>query len=250
MANSKVLVVVPCYNEAERFPKEEFLDFAKREENYRFLFVDDGSKDHTFDTIDSLRGERADRFDVLKLDQNFGKAEAVRRGFLKSLDQADAKYIAFWDADLATPLQVLPSFLITLEGRPQIDMVLGSRVKLMGHDIKRHEIRHYLGRIFATLVCSVLKLSIYDTQCGAKMFRVTDTLKEIFKEPFHSRWIFDVELIARYVASKKKSGQSNIEALIYEFPLPIWHDIAGSKLRPHDFLKAIWELNVIYRKYR
>ncbi len=247
--NPTILVVVPCYNEENRLSKKPYQEFIIREPDYKFLFVDDGSTDETFKLLDSLRQEHPDRFDVLKFDRNSGKAEAVRQGFLKGMNSG-ANFLAFWDADLATPLHILPSFLTTFKGRPNVEMVFGSRIKLMGSDISRHELRHYLGRIFATAASFVLKLSIYDTQCGAKMFRMTEDLRKIFQEPFHSRWIFDVELIARFEKLKKSTDPSiDVQSLIYELPLPIWHDIKGSKIQPLDFLKAFFELIQIYYIY-
>ncbi|KAK3287117.1 hypothetical protein CYMTET_5346 [Cymbomonas tetramitiformis] len=85
-------------------------------------------------------------------------------------------------------------------------MVFGARVALLGRYIQRKASRHYLGRIFATLASLVLDVPIYDTQCGAKMFRVTPDLNTVLSQPFRSRWIFDVELIARFVALRKKSA--------------------------------------------
>ncbi len=247
--NPTILVIVPCYNEENRLSKKPYQEFVNREPDYKFLFVDDGSTDGTFKLLNSLRQERPDRFDVLKLERNSGKAEAVRQGFLKGMDSG-VNFLAFWDADLATPLHILPSFLTVLKGRPTVEMVLGSRIKLMGADIKRHEYRHYLGRIFATAASFVLKLSIYDTQCGAKMFRATDNLRKIFQDPFHSKWIFDVELIARFSKLKTTVNPSiDVQSFIYELPLPIWHDIKGSKLQPLDFFKAFFELLQIYRIY-
>lgn len=249
MSSSKTVIVVPCYNEAERFPKEKFASFARNNQDYQFLFVDDGSTDGTPDILESLKHVHPGRFDVLRLQKNSGKGEAVRRGFLEAM-KSKPTYIGFWDADLATPLEVIPSFLTTLKGRPSVEMVFGSRIKLMGSDIQRNEIRHYVGRIFATAACFVLKLSIYDTQCGAKMFRNTDTLHRIFAEPFRSRWIFDVELIARFLKLKKSEGVQDGNSSIYEFPLPSWHDIKGSKLHTIDFVKALWDLIQIYFAYR
>ena len=54
---------------------------------------------------------------------------------------------------------------------------------------------YYLGRLFATLASTLLDVRIYDTQCGAKIFRSTDDLKIVLSKPFLSSWIFDVELI-------------------------------------------------------
>ena len=58
--------------------------------------------------------------------------------------------IGFWDADLATPLSELPAFVDLLAARPEIELVIGSRVKLMGRSIERRAWRHYSGRLFAT----------------------------------------------------------------------------------------------------
>lgn len=69
----------------------------------------------------------------------------------------------------------------------------------------------------------------------------------MFKKPFLSRWIFDVEIIARYI-SLMKSPQEAARA-IYEFPLETWTDVKGSKLGPRDFARAAYDLFRIRRKY-
>lgn len=248
MIQPAVRVIVPCYNEEKRLLQQDFIDFADRTPGYNFLFVNDGSKDGTAATLKNLAAQRSDRFAVLNLEQNSGKAEAVRQGFVHSLNSG-VPFLAFWDADLATPLEVLPHFVKAFEEQSKVEIVLGARVKLMGHDIQRRMSRHYLGRIFATFASLVLNLAVYDTQCGAKMFRVTDTLKTIFENPFSSRWIFDVEILARYLKAKNIS-RAEAESSIYELPLRTWRDVAGSKVKPGDFLKAIGELLTIYLRYR
>ena len=249
MIDSDILIVVPCYNEEKRLPVRPFLDFARLQKHYHFLFVDDGSSDHTFGLLEQMCKENPAQMDVLKLEKNGGKAEAVRQGFLKALG-TQAWYIGFWDADLATPLYVLPEFIQAYHEKPSLEMIFGSRVRLMGHRVERKMLRHYLGRIFATMASNVIKLSIYDTQCGAKIFRKTPVLAEIFKTPFKSKWIFDVEILARYLQIKRREGLKDFDELILELPLPEWRDVGASKVRPGDFLKAFSELLQICLTYR
>ena len=128
-------------------------------------------------------------------------------------------------------------------------MIFGSRVRLLGHFVHRRAIRHYLGRCFATAVSIMLGLPIYDTQCGAKLFRITPELKSILATPFQSRWIFDVEIIARFMALHKKDA-SFADDVIYESPLPRWEDVAGSKVGPLDFFTAFYELMKIRRTFQ
>jgi hypothetical protein len=175
---------------------------------------------------------------------NAGKGEAVRNGMLHVLASAPSRFIGFWDADLATPLSAVQDFLELVENRPDIDIILGSRVKLLGREIHRRPLRHYLGRVFATCASLTLGMPVYDTQCGAKLFRVTPILGEVLQRPFLSRWIFDVELIARFL-----TRDASMCKRMYEFPLYEWRDVAGSKVKPADFLRAITELWVIRHNY-
>jgi dolichyl-phosphate beta-glucosyltransferase len=248
-AQPDVCIVVPCYDEAERLPVDRFRQFIDTQPGYRFLFVDDGSRDGTAALLRSLCAERPDRFDMRQLDRNRGKAEAVRCGFMATFETG-ADFIGFWDADLATPLDVLPAFLSEFDRQRQLEMVFGSRVKMLGRDVQRTVPRHYFGRLLATAASIVLGLPIYDTQCGAKLFRVTDTLHAIFKEPFRTSWVFDVELIARFMQLRERSEIKEVGGVIYELALPQWHHIEGSKIKLHDSVGALIDLLRIYWMYR
>ncbi len=93
-------------------------------------------------------------------------------------------------------------------------------------------------------------MPVYDTQCGAKMFRVNDRTRPLFSRPFISRWVFDVELLARYIGIRKAQGAHEVRAGICEIPLQIWHDVAGSKVRPRDFFRAFVDVAKIAATYR
>jgi len=150
---------------------------------------------------------------------------------------------------LATPLEAIPGFCDLLEGRPDLLMVFGARVQLLGRAIERRAIRHYLGRVFATAASLVLGIAIYDTQCGAKLFRTLSEIQALFHQPFATRWLFDVEILARWMHARRGADRPPIEDIVYEFPLHQWRDVAGSKVKPGDFVKAFLGLALIYWRY-
>ena len=84
--------------------------------------------------------------------------------------------LGYFDADLATPPGELLRMLDLLERRPDLSFVLASRVALLGRRITRRARRHYLGRVFATFASIFLQIPVYDTQCGAKVFRASPAI--------------------------------------------------------------------------
>ena len=239
----RCIIVVPCYNEADRLPVGAFKSFSCLEYSLKFLFVNDGSTDDTLNMLGSLCETNLEKFECLDVPHS-GKAEAVRKGILHALD-SNPEYVGFWDADLATPLKPILDFCDLLDENSNLEMVFGSRVKLLGREIERLAIRHYLGRWFATAVSIMLKLPIYDTQCGAKIFRNSPEVCRLFENPFRTSWIFDVEILARM----RQRGKLIAKDVIYEFPLMKWCDVKGSKVKPWDFAKAFLELIRIYCLY-
>jgi dolichyl-phosphate beta-glucosyltransferase len=146
----------------------------------------------------------------------------------------DADYVDYWDADLATPRETISAFCELLDSRP---------------DHWRRAVRHYLTRLFATTASVVLGVAIHDTQCGAKPFRVSPEVPPLFQHPFVTRWLFEVEILARLIHAHRGTNWPPIEAIIYEFPLQEWHNVAGSKVKLYDFSKAFFGLAIIYWKY-
>jgi glycosyltransferase involved in cell wall biosynthesis len=236
----KTCIIVPCYNESGRLNAGEFLEWARREPELHFLFVNDGSKDGTQEKLDNLGRACPEKIRHVTLERNRGKAEAVRRGFLESFDSG-FDVIGYWDADLATPLGAIPRFCELLEDRG-VDGVIGSRVLLLGRHIRRNPVRHYLGRVFATCASVAIGLPVYDTQCGAKIFRNTDRLRQVFHSPFRVKWTFDVEILARFLLLERVHGGPPTRDRLIEYPLERWDDVPGSKLKGWDFLRGAWEI--------
>tara|TARA_R110002072_G_scaffold1989_2_gene16380 strand:- start:94026 stop:94745 length:720 start_codon:yes stop_codon:yes gene_type:complete len=238
----KVCLVIPCYNEEKRLDIQSFVEFAKENDHYDLLFVNDGSMDKTIQILEEL-SKNHHNIESLDLKKNQGKAEAVRLGFLHGVNKGIYDYIGFWDADLATPCSELKNF-DTILVKNQFEIVMGSRVLRLGGMIERKWYRHLLGRLFATVASVSLKLPVYDTQCGAKFFKA-NIIEHLFNEKFISYWIFDVEILFKYTRAEKNALKK-----IYELPLNEWRDVAGSKLSFFDFFKAPIELINICRRYK
>lgn len=240
-----VCLVIPCFNEQQRLRGDHIAGFVAAQAGVRVCFVDDGSSDGTFQLLEGLRTKHPDRILVCRLEHNSGKAEAVRQGILRMSASQPPAFIGYWDADLSTPLAELDRLLAALEQSPDHRLAMGSRVKRLGSQIERNEMRHYLGRVFSTLASRLLDLPVYDSQCGAKVFR-TDVAATLFAEPFITRWIFDIELLARL---RNQIGRDGVLKTVIEVPLLEWREVGGSKLRLAHMIRVPTELLRIRSRY-
>jgi glycosyltransferase involved in cell wall biosynthesis len=206
-----------------------------------FLFSNDGSTDDTGKIVEAFRQKYPDRVKVFTLQQNSGKAEAVRQGMLEAAKDKGYSYIGFWDADLATPLTEIEHLLAFSSGRK---VLMGSRWKRLGAVIERKGSRHLLGRVFSTFASVILKMPVYDTQCGAKLF--ASEIIFLFDEKFITKWLFDIELLARY---RNKFGVQAALTDMIEVPVNQWMEKGGSKLKLTHMLGVPAELMKINSKY-
>jgi dolichyl-phosphate beta-glucosyltransferase len=219
-------VVVPCFNEAERLDHGAVLDLTRIAD--RVVLVDDGSVDDTAALLTAIRNEDPTNIEVLELSPNHGKADAVRLGMQCAVGRWDLSHVGYLDADLATPPAEFARLLEIARRRPDLAAVIGSRVALLGHRVYRRPLRHYTGRVYATLSSLVLGVAVYDTQCGAKVFRVDAGLERALATPFVDRWAFDVELLGRVLRANNPDAAS--PPIMLEMPLEQWHDVSGSKV--------------------
>jgi dolichyl-phosphate beta-glucosyltransferase len=237
--------IVPCYNEAERLQQDKFVAFIQQHPWIDLWFVNDGSKDRTLDMLRELCTQFPENLHVHSLEQNGGKAEAIRQGMLMLSASGKYDYIGFIDADLSAPLEEILPLISVITDRDLL-IVAGARVKLVGRTIHRSPVRHYMGRIFATYYDSLMKLRNYDTQCGLKVFK-SNFAAQLFAQGFVSNWFFDIELFLR---ARIALGREDYSRKIAEVPLHEWKEVKGSKLKITDFLKAPFEVLKIYRRYQ
>ncbi|HEY7465750.1 MAG TPA: glycosyltransferase, partial [Dehalococcoidia bacterium] len=163
---------MPAYNEETRIAGTlQRIDayLATLPYESELIIVDDGSGKGGREALDkalaALRPGLARR--LLTHETNRGKGAAVRTGCLA----AQGRYVAFIDADLATPPEALAGLIEALEAGA--DVAVGVRRQADGSDLRdRRSLRRRLaGRAFATAVRVLLLPKMEDSQCPLKAFR-------------------------------------------------------------------------------
>ncbi len=113
----KLYLVIPCYNEEEVLPEtsarleEKFCDLTKKgliDEDSRILFVNDGSRDRTWELICELH-ERNKIFRGISLSRNRGHQNALLAGLMNAKDRCDVAISM--DADLQDDINAIDSMI-------------------------------------------------------------------------------------------------------------------------------------------
>ena len=106
-----ITILIPCYNEEEALPSlfdrlDALRSNARETADYRFMFVDDGSKDATRGMITDYAATR-EHVDFIFLSRNFGKEQAMLAG----IDAIDSDAMAIIDADRQDPPELIPDMV-------------------------------------------------------------------------------------------------------------------------------------------
>ena len=154
-------IVVPCYNEEEALPifYNEITRVAKelRELDLEYIFINDGSRDQTLDTLKELH-KKDKKVRYVSFSRNFGKEAGILAGFR----YAKGDYVVLMDVDLQDPPHLLPEmFEYIKEG---YDQVATRRSTRKGEP----PIRSFFARAFYRLINKISKTEIVD---GARDYR-------------------------------------------------------------------------------
>jgi glycosyltransferase involved in cell wall biosynthesis len=161
-------LVIPVLNERESL-EPLFVEIAAvaaaNRLNIEVVFVDDGSTDGSWTTIEKLAASDP-RVRGVRFRRNFGKAAALAAGFKAAL----GKSVMTLDADLQDDPHEIPRFIAALgEG---LDVVSGW--KKVRHD-PWHKV--WPSRLFNAMVGAVTGVWLHDHNCGMKAYRA-----EVFQE--------------------------------------------------------------------
>lgn len=113
----KLGIVIPCYNEEEGLGEttkrlqlllDEMINSKEISSDSFVCYVDDGSKDSTWELIEKAKAEST-LFRGIKLSRNFGHQNALIAGLMQLKDEADA--LVSMDADLQDDISVVKKFV-------------------------------------------------------------------------------------------------------------------------------------------
>jgi len=227
-------IIIPAHNEATRLPQTllQVQAFLRQfEQPAEALIVENGSSDQTRQIAEAFASANPG-FVALHNDLP-GKGRAVQTGMLA----AKGRYRFFADADLSMPIDQLRRFL-----PPQVDVPIAIASREAPGAVRYNEPlhRHITGRVFNTLIRSLVLPGLHDTQCGFKLFR-QDVCETLFRRQTLMGWSFDVELL--YIASLRGLP-------ILEVPIP-WYFNPESKVSVlRDSWRMFRDLLVIRRNGR
>ncbi len=240
-----ITFVIPCYNEAERLDTSKIISFLSEHPEIHAVLVNDGSTDSTIDVLNEINRNCPTNSSVVDLQQNGGKAEAVRQGVLFALRHTSASHIGFMDADLSTSMEEMSRMAGFISDNDYYEAIVGSRMTRMGANIKRKFSRKVFSAVVGMMIQAVCKLPVNDTQCGAKIFsrRMAAT---IFANEFRSDWLFDVELFIRI---RQEYGKNFAKKRVYEYPLMSWVNADGSKVGLKEIYRTPYKLAAIHLYY-
>jgi len=238
-------IVVPCFNEAHRFPMQYWKDLVHDENGIHWIFVNDGSSDKTSLILQELI--RDSSAEVIHNLRNLGKGNSVREGFLYALEQSSQyKTLGYMDSDGAFSKKDLLQLIKKVDelgiSNQTYDAILSSRVALAGHHINRNPSRHYIGRVIATYLTRNWVDAPYDTQSGLKLFSNSNSFQKVINEAFQTSWFVDIEIMTRI--GIENGGILNL----WEEPLTSWSDMAGSKLNFQHAPNLVREMFVARRE--
>lgn len=224
----QIVIVVPCFNEAHRFPLQYWRDLIEEKNGMDWIFVNDGSSDATSAILENLIKDSSAK--VIHNFKNLGKGNSVREGFTYALGQSSQyKTLGYMDSDGAFSKKDLMRLIKKVDElkllNRNFDAILSSRVALAGHQINRSPSRHYIGRIIATYLTRNWVDAPYDTQSGLKLFSNSNAFQKALIEPFQTSWFVDIEIMTRI--GIENAGSLNL----WEEPLTSWSDIDGSKVK-------------------
>jgi glycosyltransferase involved in cell wall biosynthesis len=190
----EVSIVIPAFNEEKRLGgtlariREYFATRSPSLAGVEIVVVDDGSTDGTVRVAQDF-ARTAPCVRVIPNGRNRGKGYSVRQGIL----EARGRTALFTDADLSSPIYECERLFEAIDSGN--DIAIGSRaIDRTLIAVHQSRFREFAGIVFNRLVRLFTGLSIEDTQCGFKAFRLPEC-RVIFEQQRIAGFGFDPEIL-------------------------------------------------------
>jgi glycosyltransferase involved in cell wall biosynthesis len=236
MSEPLLSIIIPAYNEAERLPpslKKVQAFINQQPYETEVIVVENGSTDNTY-ALATAFTQTMPNLKVIR-EEKSGKGLAVRSGMLA----ARGKVRIFCDADFSMPVEEISKFL-----PPQLnsmEVAIASRELPQSKRVNEPEYRHWIGRIFNTMVRWSILPGLQDTQCGFKAFSA-EVAEQVFQLQTLPGWSFDAEVL---VIARQLGYQ------IKEIPIT-WYYKPGTRLNIiQDSIKMaidLWRIRLNARR--
>jgi len=239
-----ISIVIPAFNEEKKIGHDVEVAAAFIDEESvlgEIIVVDDGSTDKTADEANNAAVPSAFERNVIRLDKNRGKGNAVKTGILASKGEV----VLFADSGTCVPYaNALPQIARIRKG--ELDIAMASR-RLK--DTVIHRNRSWKRRVLSMVFRAVARIitgvpnRFSDTQCGFKIYRGV-IARELFAKCKTTGFLFELEILLRAL----KRGYR-----VEEFPVE-WTCDLDTRLRPGSdaagVLKEMFQVRSIIKKNR
>lgn len=157
-------IVIPLFNEEESLPElHDWIVKVMNENNfsYEILFIDDGSKDGSWDVIETL-AKKNQNVKGIKFRRNYGKSPALHVGF----EAAKGDVVITMDADLQDSPDEIPGLykMIISEG---FDLVSGWKQKRYDNAFTKN----LPSKIYNWTNRKISGIKLHDMNCGLKAYK-------------------------------------------------------------------------------
>ena len=166
---TELSIIIPVFNEEESILElaEEISGVMKElSAEYELIFIDDGSRDSSYDKIKSL-ADKDSRINGVRFRRNYGKAAALSEGFRIS----NGKMIVTMDSDLQDDPAEIPGLMKKLD--EGFDVISGWKKNRKDPWTKR-----FPSKIFNLVTRMMSGIRIHDFNCGLKIYR-SDVIKTV-----------------------------------------------------------------------
>ncbi len=226
MTSSKVLIIIPTYNEIENIEKI-IRDIRNIDNDLHILVVDDNSPDKTGAKVKGMRSEFPN-LHLVEREGKLGLGTAYVAGFRFALKNG-YDFIFEMDADFSHDPREIPNFLNAIA---ESDLVIGSRY-IKGVNVVNWPLSRLLLSYFANRYTSIVTgMPLKDSTGGFKCFR-REVLEAINLEKVHSGgYSFQIEM--NFKAWKKGFRVKEIPIIFID------RAVGKSKMSQEIIREAVW----------